>query len=49
MPLPTKCFVVVDKDNNQEHAFDTISAARQKLVELVMLGITAYLFSERLR
>lgn len=44
MSLPTKSFVVVDKDSNREHVFDTIWDARSKLVELVTLGVTAYMY-----
>jgi hypothetical protein len=44
----TKCFVVVDKESDVEYNCLSLSEAREKLVQLVMLGISAYIYTRRL-
>lgn len=42
--MPRKHYIVVDKEEDKEYGFDTMFEARRKLVELVELGIAAYIF-----
>ena len=43
--MGNKQHIVVDKENDQEFSFNTMFEARHKLMELVMLGIAAYIFT----
>ena len=38
----------MDTESNKEYGFDSMFEARHKLVELVALGITAYIFAVKI-